>query len=50
MTRRELLLNWARLWFLRWRLVRERALPAFAMALLRLLDSWAAQSQNRSRR
>jgi hypothetical protein len=50
MTRRELLLNWSRLWLLRWRVVRGYALPAFATALLRLLDSWAVQSQKRSRR
>ncbi len=43
MTRRELLVNWTRLALLRWRVLRGRALPAFATAFLRTLDRWAAE-------
>lgn len=38
MTRREALLNSGRLFLLRWRMIRGRALPAFATAALRFLD------------
>ena len=48
MTRRELLVNWARLALLRWRVVRRRALPAFAMALLRGLDRLALRFAERA--
>lgn len=43
MTRRELLVNWARLLLLKWRFVRGTALPACAMALMRTLDRWSAE-------
>jgi hypothetical protein len=43
MTRREILINWGRLMLLRWRVVRGRSLPAFAMVWLRQLDRWAAE-------
>lgn len=43
MTRRELLVNAGRLALLRWRVVRRRALPAFASFLLVQLDAWAGR-------
>ena len=43
MTRREWLVNWARLVILRWRMVRGRALPALGVAALRWLDTVAAR-------
>jgi hypothetical protein len=43
MTRREWILNLARLALLRWRVIRGTALPAFAMALLRFLDRVQAE-------
>ncbi len=47
MTRRELLLNWARLALLRWRVLRGRALPAIASSLLVALDRVALALQKR---
>ena len=41
LTRREILINSSRLLLLKWRLVRGRALPALASALLAWLDRWA---------
>jgi hypothetical protein len=43
MTRREWLINLARLALLRWRLIRGTALPAFGMALLRALDRFQVE-------
>ncbi len=43
MTRREALVNTGRLLLLRWRVIRGRGLPVFAMALLRILGRWAAE-------
>jgi len=50
MSRREWLVNVARLALLRWRVVRGAALPAFGLAALRLLDSWALSLSKRARR
>ena len=47
MTRRELLINWSRLGLLKWRIVRGKALPAAALALLRALDRAAVKLQER---
>ena len=43
MTRHEVFVNVGRLLLLRWRVIRGRALPVFALALLRTFDRWAAE-------
>lgn len=43
MTRRAWLAHCGRMGLLKWRLVRGRALPAVAMAWLRILDKWSAE-------
>jgi len=43
LTRRQWLVNSARLLLLRWRVIRGRALPVFAMGILRTFDRWAAE-------
>jgi hypothetical protein len=50
MTRQEFFINWARFALLRWRVVRGRALPALAMAVMRGLDAWARHLEQRGRR
>jgi hypothetical protein len=47
MTRREWLINVARVALLRWRVVRGRTLPALATAVLVKLDAWAKQLEQR---
>ena len=50
MTRRQWFVNLARLSLLRWRVLRGRALPVFASALLIRLDAWAKRlEQGRGR-
>ena len=49
MTRREALINAGRILLLRWRVIRGRALPAIAMAVLSALDRLAARWQERGR-
>jgi len=43
MTRREAIINGARIFVLRWRVLRGRALPAVGSALLVWLDRWAVR-------